>query len=119
MNDAIITGSNNNVYNYATHYNINDFGFSIVQVGGSPTPNSLEVWVRIYNANNGDPALASTVEHANDLTDDPPLPLSPLSPLTMRVRYTYIVHCNALTGSAGDLSPSRRLTVPAATSSPT
>ena len=70
VNDAISTGSNNNVYNYTTHYNINNFGFSIVQVNGSPPPNSIEVWVRIYDADDDDPPGVSTVDHAGALDDD-------------------------------------------------
>ncbi|MCA6122754.1 hypothetical protein J6500_12730 [Bradyrhizobium sp. WSM 1704] len=55
VNNATVSGSNNNTYDYTTHYNINDFQFGIVQVNGSPGADALEVWVKIYNANDDNP----------------------------------------------------------------
>ncbi|MBR1280147.1 DUF5801 repeats-in-toxin domain-containing protein [Bradyrhizobium sp. AUGA SZCCT0283] len=72
VNTATITAGNNNEYNYTTHYNINDFQFGIVQVNGSPPADSIEVWVRIYNADN-DPAGNTTALDSGNLADDPQL----------------------------------------------
>ena len=54
-----------------THYDIQNFQFAIVQVNGSPPPNSIEVWVRVYNANDDDPAGTSTPAHSAALAGDP------------------------------------------------
>ena len=76
------TGSNS-WYNYdpsGGHYNINDFEFAINQVntpgGGGASDGSIEVWVRIFNANNDDPASGgggTTAAHAAALANDPQL----------------------------------------------
>ena len=71
--NAIAGPSNNNIYNYDAHYNTNDFQFTIVQVGGSTPADSIEVWVRIYNADNNDPSGVNTAEHSAALSDDPKL----------------------------------------------
>ena len=73
VNNVTVGIGNNNVYNYATpgHYDIQNFQFAIVQVNGSPPPNSIEVWVRVYNANDDDPAGTSTPAHSAALAGDP------------------------------------------------
>ncbi|RBP46029.1 VCBS repeat-containing protein [Roseimicrobium gellanilyticum] len=66
--DFVTAGSSsngsNNDYDYGIHYNVNNFQFKIVQdnTSGSPT-NHIEMWVRIYNADNDDPA-GSSADHA-------------------------------------------------------
>uniref|UniRef100_UPI0021C9CCD3 DUF5801 repeats-in-toxin domain-containing protein n=1 Tax=Bradyrhizobium sp. Bra78 TaxID=2926010 RepID=UPI0021C9CCD3 len=72
VNSATVTSGNNNEYSYSTHYNINDFQFGIVQVNGSPPADSIEVWVRIYNANN-DTSGNTTATDSAHLADDPQL----------------------------------------------
>ncbi|WP_063694591.1 DUF5801 repeats-in-toxin domain-containing protein [Bradyrhizobium stylosanthis] len=69
VNNATVTNGNNNEYNYTTHYNINDFQFGIVQVNGSPPADSIEVWVRIYNAND-DTSGNNTATDSAHLADD-------------------------------------------------
>ncbi|KTD09548.1 DUF5801 repeats-in-toxin domain-containing protein, partial [Legionella hackeliae] len=71
VNSASVTNSSNNSYNYVDHFDINNFSFNIVQVGGNTQPNSIEVWVRIYNADNDDPAGSNTSTHSQQLADDP------------------------------------------------
>jgi len=62
---ASVTTGNNNTYDYGVHDPVNDFRFSIVQVTGSPPPDSIETWVRIYDANDDDPdPPANSAAHA-------------------------------------------------------
>ncbi|MCC8938635.1 hypothetical protein H8A99_19680 [Bradyrhizobium sp. Arg68] len=68
VNNATVSGGNNNTYDYTTHYNINDFQFGIVQVNGSPGADALEVWVKIYNANDDNPA-GNTAAHSAALVN--------------------------------------------------
>ena len=71
------TGKNgsNNWYNYGTHYIVNRFQFNINQVNtpGGGGVSDIEAWIRIYNADDDDPAsgtAGTTVAHANALADD-------------------------------------------------
>ncbi|TIT93075.1 MAG: type I secretion C-terminal target domain-containing protein, partial [Mesorhizobium sp.] len=66
VNDATISSGNNNSYNYSTHYNVNSFQFSIVQVNGSPPADSIETWVRIYNAGDDPNTANDSAALAND-----------------------------------------------------
>ena len=70
VNDLTVSGSNNNTYDYSTHYNANNFQFKIVQVGGSPPPDSIETWVRIYGADNDDPNTNLAADAAALANDD-------------------------------------------------
>ncbi len=70
VNTATVDSGNNNFYDYTTHYNVNDFQFAIVKVTGSPPPDSQEVWVRIYSADDDNPAGTNTGTHAAQLADD-------------------------------------------------
>ncbi|RWA79406.1 MAG: calcium-binding protein [Mesorhizobium sp.] len=66
VNDATVSSGNNNSYNYSTHYNVNSFQFSIVQVNGSPPADSIETWVRIYNAGDDPNTANDSAALAND-----------------------------------------------------
>ena len=69
VNSATVTVGNNNQYNYTTHYDINNFRLTIVQVNGTPPADAIEAWVRIYNADD-DPSGATTATDAANLADD-------------------------------------------------
>ncbi|TPK41514.1 type I secretion C-terminal target domain-containing protein [Mesorhizobium sp. B2-5-4] len=69
VNSATASSGNNNSYGYTTHYNVNSFQFAIVQVNGSPPADSIETWVRIYNAGD-DP---NTANDSAALANDPQL----------------------------------------------
>ncbi|MER9908579.1 type I secretion C-terminal target domain-containing protein, partial [Mesorhizobium sp. M0052] len=66
VNSATITSGNNNSYGYTTHYNVNSFQFAIVQVNGSPPADSIETWVRIYNAGDDPNTANDSAALAND-----------------------------------------------------
>ncbi|PWJ94125.1 putative secreted protein (type I secretion substrate) [Mesorhizobium loti] len=72
VNDLTASGGNNNTYNYSTHYDVNSFQFAIVQVNGSPPADSIETWVRIYNAADDNPNSTSAADSAA-LANDPQL----------------------------------------------
>ena len=57
------SSSNNNTYDYTSHYNIQGFSFAIVALQGNTDPEASEVWVRIYNKQDNDPTGTSTVTH--------------------------------------------------------
>ncbi len=73
VNSPSVSSSANNTYDYATHYNVNNFSFAIVQKGGGLPADSLELWVRIYDADNDDPAGNDSQDHTDALSDDPQL----------------------------------------------
>jgi hypothetical protein len=62
-----VTTSANNTYNYGAHYDINNFTFSIVQVGGGTGAGAIEVWLRAFDVNDDDPSGTSTSTHFNSL----------------------------------------------------
>ncbi|TGQ63843.1 calcium-binding protein [bacterium M00.F.Ca.ET.162.01.1.1] len=66
VNNATATSGNNNSYGYTTHYNVNSFQFAIVQVNGSPPADSIETWVRIYNAGDDPNTANDSAALAND-----------------------------------------------------
>ncbi|TPL96817.1 Ig-like domain-containing protein, partial [Mesorhizobium sp. B2-3-10] len=66
VNSATASSGNNNSYGYTTHYNVNSFQFAIVQVNGSPPADSIETWVRIYNAGDDPNTVNDSAALAND-----------------------------------------------------
>lgn len=57
------SGSSNNTYDYGTHYNIQGFSFGIIALQGNTDHNDSEVWVRIYDKQDNDPAGTDSVAH--------------------------------------------------------
>jgi hypothetical protein len=57
------SGASNNSYDYSSHYNIQGFSFGIVALQGNTDHNDSEVWVRIYNKQDNDPAGTDTATH--------------------------------------------------------
>ena len=73
------TGKNgsNSWYNYDSHYNVNKFQFNINQVNtpGGAGISDIETWIRIYDADDDDPATGTngtTDGHAAALANDSP-----------------------------------------------
>ncbi|MFN4142923.1 beta strand repeat-containing protein [Aestuariivirga sp.] len=74
-----------NYYDFAAvngHYNINDFSFTIIQKGGGLPADSLELWVRAYDADNDNPSnTTGSVEanHQTELRDDPQVAITSIT----------------------------------------
>ena len=64
-----VTGTPQNTYNYAAHYNVSEFTFAIVQKSGGTGVDAIEVWLRAYDADNDDPSGTSNAQHQTEITD--------------------------------------------------
>ncbi|HIG0328707.1 TPA: type I secretion C-terminal target domain-containing protein, partial [Legionella pneumophila] len=64
---SVTTSSSGNTYDYVNHYNINSFTFSILNANTS----NIEIWVRVYNADNDNPSGTNNTAHQAELVDDP------------------------------------------------